>query len=173
MALYAIMVRLTQDDFDGGVTEMAAQTPEMPLPRAEAGGRRPATTWRRLLAAGIGTVLAGTVANVLIALALASWLQVSAAFTPLRPSSVASLTVTGVAGAAIVFALLTRISADPVRTFGRVAGVALLVSWVAPAAVWAVHAFPGTTGPAVLGLMSLHLVAAAFAVVLLGRYGVS
>jgi Family of unknown function (DUF6069) len=128
-------------------------------------------TWTRLLAVGAGTVLVTTIVNVLLALALAGSLQVPSGFTPLRPSSVASLTVAGVAGAVVVFALLVRFTPSPVRTFRAVAAVGLVVSWLAPLSVWAFHAFPGTSGPAVLSLMTLHLVAAGLAALLLGQYG--
>lgn len=140
------------------------------LSRSESGAGRPAVNWWRLVAVGVGTVLASAIVNVLVALALASALQVPVGFTPLRPSSVASLTVSGVVGAVVVFALLARFSANPVRTFRAVAVAVLVVSWAAPLLVWAFHAFPGTSGPAVLSLMALHAIAAGLSVLLLGRY---
>jgi Family of unknown function (DUF6069) len=152
---------------------MATQTPEMRIPAGEleAAGRRAPVGWRRLLAVGTGTVLASTVANVVVALALANWLQVPAVFTPLRTSSVASLTVVGVAGAVLVFAALTRLHPNPVGAFRVVATVGLVISWAPDLLVWATHPFPGTTAPGVLSLMSLHVVAAGLAVLLLGQYG--
>jgi hypothetical protein len=129
-------------------------------------------SWTRLLAVGVGTVLVATIVNVLIALVLASALQVPSGFTPLRPSSVASLTVTGMVGAVVVFALLARFRPNPARDFRVVAAVGLVVSWAAPLGVLAAHAFPGTSGAAVLSLMALHLVAAGLAVLLLGGYAV-
>jgi hypothetical protein len=133
-------------------------------------GRRTDLNWGRLLAVGAGAVVASTIANVLIARALASLFQVPAAFTALQPAPVASLTVLGVTGAVLVFAALTRLRPDPVRAFTVVATIGLLISWVPDLALYATGA-PGTTLAGILSLMSLHVVAAGLAVFLLGRYG--
>jgi hypothetical protein len=114
-------------------------------------------------------VVVSTIANVLIALALASLFQVPAAFTALQPGPVGSLTVLGVTGAVLVFAALTRFRPDPVRAFTVVATIGLVISWAPDLALYAAGA-PGTTLAGVLSLMSLHVVAAAMAVFLLGRY---
>jgi hypothetical protein len=143
----------------------------MGRPEAAGDGSRSDVNWGRLLAVGAGAVVASTIANVLIAGALAGLLQVSAAFKPLQTASVASLTVFGVAGAVLVFAALARIRPDPVRAFTVVAAIGLVVSWVPDLAVYAASAFPGTTLAAILSLMSLHVVAAALVVFMLGRYG--
>jgi hypothetical protein len=152
---------------------MSSQGAEIRIERQEAraGGRRHDLSWGRLLAVGVGAVVASTIANVLIARALASLLQVPAAFTPLQTTSVASLTVVGVAGAVLVFAALARFRPDPVRAFGMVAAIGLVVSWAPDLAVYAANSFPGTSLAGVLSLMSLHVVAAGLAVFLLGRYG--
>jgi hypothetical protein len=143
----------------------------IPAGELQAAGRRPLAGWRRLLAVGTGTVLASTVANVLAALALANWLQVPSAFTPLQTSSVASITVVGVTGAVLIFAGLTRLHPNPVAAFRVVAAVGLVISWAPDLLVWATHPFPHTTATGVLSLMSLHVVAAGLAVLLLGQYG--
>ncbi|MDP9246916.1 MAG: DUF6069 family protein [Candidatus Dormibacteraeota bacterium] len=132
-------------------------------------GGRPGLSWGRLLAVGAGAVAASTIANVLIAQALARLFQVPAAFTALQPAAVASLTVLGVIGAVIVFAALTRLRPDPVRAFTVVATIGLVISWIPDLALYAVGA-PGTTVSGVLSLMSLHVVAAGLAVFMLGRY---
>jgi hypothetical protein len=133
-------------------------------------GRQPDLSWGRLLAVGAGAVVASTIANVLIAGALASLFQVPAAFTALQPGPVASLTILGVAGAALVFAALTRLRPDPVRAFTVVAAIGLVISWIPDLALYAAG-FPGATVAGILSLMSLHVVAAGLAVFLLGRYG--
>jgi hypothetical protein len=115
-------------------------------------------------------VVASTIANILIARALASLLRVPAAFTALQPGPVGSLTVLGVTGAVLVFAALTRLRPDPVRAFTVVAAIGLVISWVPDLVVYASGA-PGTTVAGILSLMSLHVVAAGLAVFLLGRYG--
>jgi hypothetical protein len=115
-------------------------------------------------------VAASTIANLLIAQALASLFQVPAAFTSLQPGPVGSLTVLGVTGAVLVFATLTRLRPDPVRAFTVVATIGLVISWAPDLALYAAGA-PGTTVAGILSLMSLHVVAAAITVFLLGRYG--
>src|ERR1700730_19098676 len=94
---------------------MATQRAEIRIeqPDARRAGRRPDLSWGRLLAVGAGAVVASTIANVLIAQALASLVQVPAAFTSLQPGPVASLTVLGVAGGVVVFAALTCLRPDP------------------------------------------------------------
>jgi hypothetical protein len=151
---------------------MATQRAEIRIeqPDARRAGRRPDLSWGRLLAVGAGAVVASAIANVLIAQALASLVQVPAAFTSLQPGPVASLTVLGVAGAVVVFAALTRLRPDPVRAFTVVAAVVLPISWIPDLALYATGA-PGATAAGVLSLMSLHVVAAGLAVFMLGRYG--
>lgn len=138
------------------------------VPRA---GRWPGVRWGRLLVVGVGAVVASTIANVLVAQALVNLLQVPATFRYLQTASVAPLTVIGVAGAVIVFAVLARLRPDPVRAFTAVATIALVISWVPDLLVYASERSYGTTLPEIMGLMSLHVVAASIAVFLLGRFG--
>jgi hypothetical protein len=134
-------------------------------------GRWPGVRWGRLLVVGVGAVVASTIANVLVAQALVSLLQVPATFRSLQTGSVAPLTVIGVAGAVLVFAVLARLRADPVRAFTVVASIALVISWVPDLLLYANERSYGTTLTDVLSLMFLHVVAAGIAVFLLGRYG--
>ena len=138
---------------------------------ARAAGRRSGVRWGRLVVVGVGAVVASTIANVLVAQALVSLLQVPATFRSLQTASVASLTVIGVAGAVIVFAVLARLRPDPVRAFTAVATIALVISWVPDLLLYASERSYGTTLAEILGLMSLHVVAAVIAIFLLGRYG--
>jgi hypothetical protein len=142
----------------------------IPAGELDAAGRRP-IEWGRLLAVGVGTVLACTIATVLVAMALGSWLRVPSEFPPLRTVSVVSLTVVGVAGAVLVFALLARVRPNPVAAFRTVAAMVLVISWAPDLLIWATGVFPSTTTRGVLSLMTLHVVAAGIAVLLLGRYG--
>ncbi len=127
--------------------------------------------WRRLLAAGAGLVLAATVANVLIAMALRNGLGVPAAFTPISTASVAGFTVVGMIGATFVFAWIARAQADPRRTFVLIATAGLILSWLPDLAIWATAVFPGTTTTGILSLMALHVVPAGLAVGILPRFG--
>jgi hypothetical protein len=127
--------------------------------------------WRRLVVVGTGLVLAATVANVLIAMALRIGFGVPAAFTPLSTPTVATFTVVGMIGATLVFAWVARVQADPSRTFVWIAMAGLIVSLLPDLVVWATRVFPGTTATGILSLMALHVVAAGLALGILLRFG--
>jgi hypothetical protein len=129
--------------------------------------------WRRLLVVGAGLVLAATVANVLIAMALRNGLGVPAAFTPLSTPAVASLTVVGMMGATLVFAWVARAQADPRRRFVLIAMAGLILSLLPDLAIWATRVFPGTTPAGILSLMALHVVSCGLAVGILLRFGLT
>jgi hypothetical protein len=141
------------------------------LQSGEGAGRSFGSGRRRLLVVGAALVLMATVANVLIAMALRNELGVPAAFQPLSTPGVASLTIAGMIGATLIFAWLARAQPDPRRTFVLIATVGLIVSWLPDLAIWATAVFPGTTTTGILSLMTLHVVAAAFAVGILLRFG--
>jgi hypothetical protein len=137
----------------------------------EGAERSSGSAWRRLLVVGAGLVLMTTVANVLIAMALRDVLGVPAAFQALSTPAVASGTIVGMIGATLVFAWVARAQPDPRRTFVVTATAGLIVSWLPDLAIWATAVFPGTTTTGILSLMALHVVAAAFAVGILLRFG--
>jgi Family of unknown function (DUF6069) len=137
----------------------------------EGTGRSVGSGWRRLLVVGAGLVLVATVANVLVAMALRNGLGVPAAFQALSTPAVASGTIVGMIGATFVFAWVARARSDPRRTFILIATVGLIVSWLPDLAIWATAVFPGTTTTGILSLMTLHVVAAGFAVGILLRFG--
>ena len=141
------------------------------LESREDAGRSYGSAWRRLLVVGAGLVFVATVANVLVAMALRSALGVPAAFQPLSTLGVASVTPVGMIGATLVFAWIARTRPDPRRTFVLVATAGLIVSWLPVLIIWATAVFPGTTTAGILSLMVLHVVAAAFAVGILLRFG--
>ena len=127
--------------------------------------------WKRMLAVGAGLVLAATVANVVIAMALRQGLGVPAAFQPLSTPGVATLTIVGMIGATAVFAWVARVQPDPRRTFVLIAAAGLILSWLPDLGIGAMAVFPGTTLTGILSLMALHVVAAGFAVGILLRFG--
>jgi hypothetical protein len=133
----------------------------------------PSTSWRRVLTVGAAAVMASTMANVVVAQALAGLLQVPTVFAPLQAPSVASLTVVGVSAAILVFAALARLSANPIRVFTILAAVGLVITWLPDVLLYTSGTFPGTTAAGVLSLMSLHVVAATVVVLLVRRYGLS
>ncbi|WP_436927900.1 DUF6069 family protein [Halosimplex amylolyticum] len=94
---------------------------------------------------------------------------VAPGFDPLSVGPVVVFTAVGVTGAAITYALLDRLLADPDRAFVVVAAVVLVVSWV-PDTTYA-PTLPGATTAGVALLALLHLTAAVVAVaVLTDRY---
>src|ERR1700730_470977 len=133
-------------------------------------GRR-VTTWQRLLAVGAAAVIASAVANLAVAAVLRSVLDVPAGFAPLQAISVLSLTIVGVIVAALVVGSFCRWGVRPVGLFTIFAAFALVVSWVAPLAVYFANAFPGTNASRVVGLMALHAIAGVITIALLRTYG--
>jgi len=129
------------------------------------------TSWLRLLVVGISLTTAATVANLALALALRSWLQVPAGFQPLTTPAVASLTIIGMIAATLVFAWTAHTRPDPIRRFLVIAILGLFLSWLPDLGIWVTAVFHGTTGAGILSLMALHVVAAACAVALLTRFG--
>ena len=152
---------------------MATSIPKLKFRESSAVGARNSqrTSWLRLLVVGASLALVATVANVALAMALKSWLRVPAGFQPLTTPAVASLTILAMIAATVVFAWTTRTRPDPIRTFLAIAVVGLFLSWLPDLAIWVTAAFYGTTGAGILSLMALHVVAAAFAVVILTRFG--
>ena len=127
--------------------------------------------WRRLLVVGASLAIVATVANVALAMALRSWLQVPAGFQPLTTPAVASLTIIGMIAATVVFAWTAQTRPDPIRTFLVIATVGLVLSWLPDLGIWATAVFHGTTAAGILSLMALHVVAAGCAVAILTRFG--
>jgi hypothetical protein len=152
---------------------VATSIPKLKLRESSVVGARSShrTSWLRLLVVGTALALVATVANVALAIALRSWLHVSAAFQPLATPAVASGTIIGMIAATAVFAWTARTRPDPIRTFLVIATVGLFLSWLPDLAIWATAAFHDTTGAGILSLMSLHVVAAACAVAVLSRFG--
>jgi predicted acyltransferase len=129
------------------------------------------TSWLRLLVVGASLAVVATVANVALATALRSRLQVPAGFQPLTTPAVVSLTIVGMIAATVVFAWTAHTRPDPIRAFLVIATVGLLLSWLPDLAIWATSVFHGTTGAGILSLMALHVVAAGLAVAILTRFG--
>jgi hypothetical protein len=129
------------------------------------------TSWQRLVVAGASLAVVATVANVGVAMASHSWLQVPAGFQPLTLPFVATFTVIGMIAATAVFAWTAQTRPDPIRTFLVIAAVGLVLSWLPDLAIGVMGVFPGTTAAGIVSLMALHLVAAACAVAILTRFG--
>jgi hypothetical protein len=129
------------------------------------------TSWQRLLVAGASLALVATLANVGVAMASRSWLQVPAGFQPLTLPFVATFTVIGMIAATVVFAWTAQTQPNPIGTFVAIAVVGLVLSWLPDIAIGLMGFIPGTTVAGILSLMALHVVAAACAVAILTRFG--
>jgi hypothetical protein len=90
---------------------------------------------------------------------------VSPDFEPFQ-GTVAPYATGGVILAGLVFAALRRVVPDADRTFVRLAGSALVLSWIPDLGLLVIHD-PGATAPAVASLMVMHAVTAAIVVTLL------
>lgn len=123
---------------------------------------KPGPDGRSILRAGAITGVVAVMANLVIWALASAIVEVPDRFTPLKPGSVAFLTVAGVAAAALVLLLLTSRSVDPVATFRRLVPIALLVTLVPDIAVWAAGAYQGAAkAETVVPLMLMHVAAAA------------
>lgn len=128
-------------------------------------------SWQRLLVVGASLALVAALANVGLAIALQSWLQVPAGFQPLTLPFVATFTIIGMIAATVVFAWTAQTRPDPIRTFVAIAAVGLFLSLLPDLAIGVMGVFPGTTAAGIASLMALHVVAAACAVAILTRFG--
>jgi hypothetical protein len=118
---------------------------------------------QRLLWAGPLAIGGALAANAVVRAVELAVLPVPEAFFPLKSMDFIALTLAGVLAAVIVYALMGRWAKTPVRTFRIVAGIALPLSFV-PDLALLVTGMPGATLAGVLGLMAMHVVAAAIAV---------
>jgi len=144
----------------------------MNLPLMTAARER--TTAVRLLAVWAAAFVASSIANVAVGAALRAILNLPSNFAQIAPANVVVITAVGVAAAVIVFAIVTRVAADPLRIYTFVvAPVGLIVSWLFDLALYVSRAFPGTTGRGVLALMSLHVITGAITVLLVRAQGLS
>jgi hypothetical protein len=156
-----------------GGFEVATSIPKVNLRESSVvGARNPHQTSRlRLLVVGASLTVVATVADVALAMALRSWLQVPAGFEPLTTPAVAAGAIVGMVAATVVFAWTAQTQPDPIRTFVVIATVGLFLSWLPDLAIWVTGVFHGTTGAGIMSLMSLHVVAAGCAVAILTRFG--
>lgn len=126
---------------------------------------------KRLLWAGPLAIAAAIVANGLLRTLALAVLDIPADFMPLQTPAFVGLTFIGLLGAVITFAIIGRLSRRPVRTFQIVALIVLLLSFL-PDIGLLVTGAPGATLPGILVLMLMHVIAAAIAVWVLGRFAV-
>ena len=122
----------------------------------------PATPARgTVVRATAATAVAALVANLIIWAAATAVVDVPDRFTPLQPGAIGFLTVVGVAAAGGLFRLLLFRVPNPTATFRRIVPVALVLSLVPDALIWATGAYGGAAkAETVLPLMAMHVAAA-------------
>ena len=127
---------------------------------------------RKLLVASLASIAAAVAANLVAFFIARAMFDLPADFPPLSVGAITFFTVLGTGLGALVFALLVRRSAAPVRTYWIIAIVALVLS-ILPnflaAANPALFPFPGGTATAFLVLTLFHVIAAVVSVVVLTR----
>jgi len=118
---------------------------------------------------GLLAIVTATVVNVLIGYLEVTFLDISNLFSPLNGyGTKVPFSVIGVAGATVVYALVTRYSRSPMRLFLWVAGAALALSFV-PDILLLAFSVPGATPISVGVLMLLHVAAFIISVGMLTR----
>lgn len=126
----------------------------------------------KLLVAGVASVAAAVVANLIAYFIARAVFDLPAGFPPLSVGAITFFTIIGTGLGALVFAWLSRRSATPFRTYRAVAVVALILSIIPnilAAFNPAMFPFPGGTATAFLVLTLFHVIAAVVSVVVLFR----
>lgn len=124
---------------------------------------------RRLVWVGPLAIVAATAGNVILQQLAVAALQPDPAFMPLTLMPPIFLTVIGVLGAVLVYALVGRFARNPIPLFRRIALVTLVVSFIPDIMMLVTNFNPGTTLANVIVLILMHIVAWAIAVEMLTR----
>lgn len=125
-----------------------------------------------LVRTGLASIVAAVVANVLALVVLRAVLDLPTDFPPLQFGPIAIFTAIGVALGVVVFAIVSRVARQPVRTYWIVAMVALLVSLVPNVLLMlnpAAAPVPGGSALAYGVLCIFHVIAAFASVPILTR----
>jgi hypothetical protein len=123
----------------------------------------------RLASVGAVAAIVALVLNLAIEWLGRLVLGVPPSFKPYTGVYLPAYTLGGVAIACVAFWLVTRASREPVRTYTRVAAVALVVSWL-PSLYLLTHPGPGVTLLAVGTLLLMHTVTALITIVAFTRF---
>lgn len=126
----------------------------------------------KLLVAGLASVAAAVVANIVAFFIARALFDLPADFPPLSVGAISFFTIIGTGLGALVFAWLSRRSVTPFRTYRNVAVVALILSIIPnilAAFNPAMFPFPGGTATAFLVLTLFHVIAAVVSVTVLFR----
>ena len=129
---------------------------------------------RRLIQAGLLGVFASAAVNLLMRAVLFAVLPLPADFPPLQPVPITLFTMIGTALAAVVFAVVVRISGAPIRVFRILSLVALVLSILPNVSLMinlASAPFPGGSALAFGVLILFHIAAALVSVGILTTWG--
>jgi len=117
----------------------------------------------KILRAGLIAIVAAVVANLIVLVLVRAVLDLPADFPALQFGPIALFTAIGVALGVGVFAIISRVARQPVRTFWIVAMIALIVSLVPNILLMlnpAASPLPGGSALAYGVLSMFHLIAA-------------
>jgi len=130
------------------------------------------TNHGNLRRAGLLSVAAAVVANIVAFFIAKAVFDLPAGFMPLSVGAITLFTIIGTGLGALVYAWLARRSATPARTY-RIIAVAVLIVSIIPNILAAFNPamfpFPGGTATAFLVLILFHVIAAVVSVVVLTR----
>jgi hypothetical protein len=121
----------------------------------------------RIWLGGLITIVLAVIGNLLWVWLAKMLFPISPEFLPLQPARVAALTVVGVLGGVILYAILASKSNRPIRAYQRIAWIVFLVSLLPDVGLYFSGFIPGTTVTAVLVLMFTHVIAALIAIYVL------
>jgi hypothetical protein len=128
--------------------------------------------FNRIVRAGVNSVLAALVANLIVRFILGALLDLPAEFAPLQYGAIAFLTILGTSAGAVVFALLASRVRNPIRTYWIVAMVVLVLSIMPNFVMMAnpgMMPFPGGSALTFGVLIVFHVVAGLVSVWVLTR----
>lgn len=119
----------------------------------------------RIWRTGFEAILIAVIANVIVYFIGTALVSVPPEFLPLAnvvPTII--FTIIGVLGAVIAFAIVARVSRQPIRTYRLIAGIALIISILPDFTLQSNPMFPGATPASIAILVLMHFVAASVAV---------
>ena len=131
-------------------------------------GTSPKVQLRKLLWVGPLTVLASIIGVLIVRVVAVAILQPDP--TPLSLGWIIPIisTFVFVTGAVLVFALVSRFAANPIRTYQIIAFVVLLLTFV-PDIVFVLVHFLNSTWPITIALMVMHVVVWGICVIMLSK----
>jgi hypothetical protein len=128
--------------------------------------------FNRMVRAGVNSVLAALVANLIVRFILGMLLDLPGEFAPLQFGAIAFLTILGTSAGAVVFYLISRRSNNPIRIYWIVAMVVLVLSIIPNFVMMAnpgLMPFPGGSALTFGVLIVFHVVAGLVSVWVLTR----